>query len=258
MDAGEVVLHGEQPDRLARGEVGDAAGRQAAGPEERVDRALAQRDHGGVEPDVAGLEVLVRVDAERAEHPLRHEQHAGAAAPERHPGAAQLGDRGQRRGRGHHDVHHVVVDARERAWGSRVAGRGAGDAVGGGVDLVEGDVGLAVGEQLQVVDRTVGGRDDGRCAQAQRVAPRRRERLAQRVVDAVAAAGGHGEPHVGVGRRAGRETRGQAEAAQRPQCGAPGDQHARIVHCPGGAVEQVAPTLVGWPAVTPSAPTGAR
>ena len=25
--------------------------------------ALAQRDHGGVEPDVAGLEVLVRVDA---------------------------------------------------------------------------------------------------------------------------------------------------------------------------------------------------
>ena len=81
-------------------------------------------------------------EAHRGEHPLRHVGHARVLRAERHPGAAQVRHRADRRARRDDDLQGVVVDRGQRA--QRRAARGP---VRGDVELADGDLGGTGGQQ---------------------------------------------------------------------------------------------------------------
>ena len=154
----EVGVERQQPDVLGRRQVGDRPGGDAAGPEERVDRAVAQRLHGLADPEPALADVLLRVEPGDLQQPQRDHLGARVGRADGDRLALQVLDPLDPRVGLDRDLRDVRVDRRERAQVERlVEARVALDGVDRGVRQGEADVGVVLGDQDQVVDRCRGG-----------------------------------------------------------------------------------------------------
>ena len=196
----------------------DGRGRQAAAPEERVDLAVLQRIRGlgGAEPLAPDVAIGIEPAAVRMRNAITSVPLPGE--PVETPFAAQIGDR---RDAATRRASRCACSWSRAPRGSRPAPARPSNAprpvdrVGQRVGERERDVGLAVANQLEVVDR---GRGDFRRRPdaGQALVQDLREAAAVRIVHAAGAARRDREEPRARPRRCRRRRRRQTEQRQRP------------------------------------------
>ncbi len=197
------------------GEVDQRAGRQSAGPEARVDRAVTQRGNRLGRAELAAIDVGLGVEARRLEDADRADLGRRARRAHRDHLALHVGDAfdaGSGRGDRLHEVAVEIADSADvQGLVERFGAGGRGRHRVAHAKSERGRVGL---EEEHVVDRRVRLLDGGVVA-FDVLADLGRDAAAERIVDAARSAGGDGQVGgLGVGGAVGRDQQGR----QRERC----------------------------------------